>query len=62
VCRVFGGRGLIDEFRQRALARLRLLPRPDVQFRRDRERVACDAECERLILESDLAYEEPEAA
>ena len=35
-------------------------PRP--QFRRNRERVARDAERERLILEGDLGYEEPEAA
>jgi hypothetical protein len=30
------------------------------QFRRNRERVARDAECGRLILEWDRGYEEPE--
>ncbi len=48
--------------RQRALARLQLLPPHDPQFRRNRERVARDAERERLILEWDLGYEEPETA
>src|SRR5207248_1354417 len=55
---VFGDGRLIDEFRQRALARLQLLPPHDPQFRRNRERVARDAERERLILEWDLGYEE----
>jgi hypothetical protein len=32
------------------------------KFRRNRERVARDAERERLILEWDLGYEEPETA
>ena len=59
---VFGDGRLIDEFRQRALARLQLLPPHDPQFRRNRERVARDAERERLILEWDLGYEEPETA
>jgi hypothetical protein len=40
---VFGDGRLIDEFRQRALARLQLLPPHDPQFRRNRERVARDA-------------------
>ena len=57
---VFGDGRLIDEFRQRALARLQLLPPHDPQFRRNRERVARDAERERLILEWDLGYEEPD--
>ncbi len=48
--------------RQRALARPQLLPPHDPQFRRNRERVARDAERERLILEWDLGYEEPETA
>ena len=56
---VFGDGRLIDEFRQRALARLQLLPPHDPQFRRNRERVARDAERERLILEWDLGYESP---
>lgn len=51
---VFGDRALIDEFRQRAMARLQLLPVYDPQFRRNRERVARDAEREHLILEWDL--------
>jgi hypothetical protein len=59
---VFGGGRLIDEFRQRALARLQLLPPHDSQFRRNREGVARDAERERLIVEWDLGYEEPETA
>jgi hypothetical protein len=49
-----------DEFRTRALARLQLLPPHDPQFRRNRERVNRDAERERLIVEWDLGYEEPE--
>lgn len=55
---VFGDGRTIDEFRQRALARLQLLPPHDPQFRRNRERVARDAEREHLILEWDLGYEE----
>jgi hypothetical protein len=55
---VFGDRGVIDEFRQRALARLQLLPPHDPQFRRNRERVARDAEREALILDWDLGTEE----
>jgi hypothetical protein len=51
---VFGERAAIDEFRQRALARLQLLPPHDPQFRRNRERVARDAEREALILDWDL--------
>ena len=45
-----------------ALARLQLLPPHDSQFRRNREGVARDAERERLIVEWDLGYEEPETA
>jgi hypothetical protein len=61
---VFGDGRVIDEFRQRALARLQLLPPHDPQFRRNRERVNRDAERERLILEWDLGYveDEPTAA
>ena len=55
---VFGDGRLIDEFRQRALARLQLLPPHDPQFRRNRERVARDAERENLILDWDLGYDE----
>jgi hypothetical protein len=58
---VFGDGRLIDEFRQRALARLQLLPPHDPQFRRNRERVNRDGERERLIVEWDLGYDEGEA-
>ena len=58
----FGDRIMMEEFRQRALARLVLLPPHDPQFRRNRERVARDAERERLILEWDLGYEESEGS
>src|SRR5271169_5362178 len=59
---VFGDGRVVDEFRQRALARLQLLPPHDPQFRRNRERVNRDAERERLIIEWDLGYPEDEAA
>jgi hypothetical protein len=55
---VYGERGAIDEFRQRAVARLQLLPPHDPQFRRNRERVARDAEREALILDWDLGTED----
>jgi hypothetical protein len=55
---VFGDRGVVDEFRQRALARLQLLPPHDPQFRRNRERVARDAEREALILDWDLGTDD----
>ena len=51
-------RGLVDEFRARVLARLLLLPPHDPQFRRNRERVARDAERESLTLEWDLGLPE----
>jgi hypothetical protein len=54
----FGDRALVEEFRQRVLARLVLLPPHDPQFRRNRERVARDAERENLILEWDLGLPE----
>jgi len=60
----FGDRGVIEEFRQRALARLVLLPPHDPQFRRNRERVARDAERENLLLDWDLGipdYDEDES-
>jgi hypothetical protein len=56
----FGDRNLIEEFRQRAQARLVLLPPHDPQFRRNRERVARDAERENVILEWDLGMLEDE--
>jgi hypothetical protein len=58
----FGDRSLIEEFRQRALARLVLLPPHDPQFRRNRERIVRDAERENIILEWDLGVPEEEAA
>jgi hypothetical protein len=58
VASVFGDRNVIDEFRQRALARLQLLPPHDPQFRRNRERVVRDAEREYLILDWDLGIDE----
>jgi len=56
----FGDRNVIEDFRQRALARLLLLPPHDPQFRRNRERVARDAEREALILEWDLGIPDEE--
>ncbi|MHB1988239.1 MAG: hypothetical protein ACYCSF_09670 [Acidimicrobiales bacterium] len=58
----FGDRNAIEEFRQRALARLVLLPPHDPQFRRNRERIVRDAERENLILEWDLGVPEEEEA
>ncbi|MBA2280732.1 MAG: hypothetical protein M3527_01925 [Actinomycetota bacterium] len=54
----FGDRSVIEEFRGRAIARLELLPPHDPQFRRNRERVARDAERENLLLEWDLGIPE----
>jgi hypothetical protein len=53
---------VIEEIRQRILARLLLLPPHDPQFRRNRERVVRDAERENLILEWDLGLPEGESA
>jgi hypothetical protein len=59
----FGERPVIEAFRERALARLVLLPPHDPQFRRNRERVVRDAERENLLLEWDLGIpEEPAPA
>ena len=56
----FGERSIIEDFRQRVNARLLLLPPHDPQFRRNRERVARDAERENLLLDWDLGIpEEP---
>lgn len=56
----FGDRNLIEELRARIMARLLLLPPHDPQFRRNRERVARDAERENITLEWDLGIpEEP---
>jgi len=57
---VFGGGRLIDEFHQRAIARLQLLlPHPDPECRRNCAPVARDAERALLILERNVGYEEP---
>jgi hypothetical protein len=56
----FGERNLIEAFRERALARLLLLPPHDPQFRRNRERVVRDAEREALILDWDLGVPDEE--
>ena len=56
----FGDRAMIEAFRERALARLLLLPPHDPQFRRNRERVVRDAERENLELEWDLGIPEEE--
>lgn len=58
----FGDRAIIEPFRERALARLVLLPPHDPQFRRNRERVARDAERENLLLEWDLGVPEEAVA
>ena len=55
-------RALIDGFRDRVQARLLLLPPHDPQFRRNRERVARDAEREHLTLEWDLGIPEEDDA
>lgn len=57
----FGDGRLIDEFRQRVMARLVLLPPHDPQFRRNRERVARDAERESYLLEWDLGLPDEQA-
>ncbi|MGH9069815.1 MAG: hypothetical protein ACRDX8_01285 [Acidimicrobiales bacterium] len=51
---VFGDRILTEQFRERVLARLVLLPPHDPQFRRNRERVVRDGERENLIVDWDL--------
>lgn len=56
----YGDRNLIEEFRNRVLARLVLLPRDDPQFRRNRERIVRDAEREGITLEWDLGLAEGE--
>jgi hypothetical protein len=57
----FGDRAAIEEFRQRAMARLLLLPPHDPQFRRNRERVVRDAERENLLLDWDLGIPEDDS-
>ena len=51
---------MIEELRQRILARLLLLPPHDPQFRRNRERIIRDAERENVLLEWDLGVPEDE--
>ena len=58
----YGDRSVIEEIRQRALARLLLLPPHDPQFRRNRERVIRDAEREAIILDWDLGLPEDEGS
>jgi hypothetical protein len=57
----FGDPATIEAFRDRAMARLVLLPPHDPQFRRNRERVVRDAERENLTLEWDLGFPEENA-
>lgn len=57
---IFGDKSLVDDFRQRVLARLQLLPPHDPQFRRNRERVVRDAEREGIVLDWDLGFDEDE--
>lgn len=59
---VSGPGEVIDQFRDRTIARLTLLPPHDPQFRRNRERVVRDAERERLELTWDLGLPEEERA
>lgn len=58
----WGNEETIQSFADRANARLVLLPPHDPQFRRNRERVARDAEREQLQLEWDLGFDEETAA
>src|SRR3954466_3472759 len=58
----FGDRNLIEEFRPRAQAPLVARPPHDPQFRRNRERVARDAERENIVLEWDLGVPEEDEA
>ena len=58
----YGDRALISAFTERVQARLVLLPPHDPQFRRNRERVARDAERENLVLEWDLGEPEEDQA
>ena len=58
----WGDPSMIEEFRQRTVARLVLLPPHDPQYRRNRERVVRDAERENIILEWDLGIPEEEPA
>ena len=57
----YGDRSVIEEVRNRAMARLVLLTRDDPQFRRNRERIVRDAERENITVEWDLGLIEAEA-
>src|SRR5205823_6139388 len=54
----YGEKALVDQFHRRLNARLMLVPPPDPQFRRNRERVTRDAERENIL----LAWDPPELA
>ena len=54
----YGPQDVIEQFRERVLARLVLLPPHDPQFRRNSDRVVRDAEREQLALEWVLDYDE----
>jgi hypothetical protein len=56
----YGPADVVEQFRERVLARLVLLPPHDPQFRRNSERVVRDAEREHLELEWDLGVPEEE--
>ncbi len=57
----YGPSDVIEQFRDRVLARLVLLPPHDPQFRRNSERVVRDAEREQLALEWVLDYDDEAA-
>lgn len=54
IAHLSGDSRVIDEFRQRALARLLMLPAHDPQFRRNRERIMRDAEREGVICQWEI--------
>ncbi len=58
VRQVSGDARVVDDFRQRVLARLLMLPAHDPQFRRNRERVMRDAEREGVVIEWDISGSE----
>ncbi len=58
----YGDRDIIEDFRQRILARLVLLPPHDPQFRRNRERIVRDAEREGIVVDWDLGVPEDSTA
>lgn len=54
VRQVSGDSKLVEDFRQRVMARLLMLPAHDPQFRRNRERIVRDADREGVACEWDL--------